>query len=132
MASEQLTLPGGIFNGTPGSFQDINDLLPSGYTLTEIDSLIITCQRAPIGFLQIFDTTTPGPVSGVALWFPIVEPQQIVNFQALGQPVPPYVGSPPIWTYAWSLVADSFVPVLDVLTNAELDVVFTVRANPPA
>jgi hypothetical protein len=128
--AEQFTLPGGIFTGTPGGFQDVSDLLPVGYTLVEVDSMIITCQRAPIGFLQIYDTLDPPTATGVSGWWPIVNNQQIVNFQALGQPEAPFVG--PIYTYAWSLVADDFVNVLDAMPSAELDVFFVVRANPPA
>lgn len=129
--SEQLTITAGIFNGTPLSYQDLNDLLPPGYQLSEIDSMLITCQRAPIGFLQIYDTLEPGG-GGVPYFWPIVQPVQYVNFQELGQPTTPFDGSPPIWTYAWSLVPDAFVPILDALPTAELDVCFTVRVNPPA
>lgn len=130
--STQLILPGGIFAaGTPGGFEDIADLLPPGYSLAEIDSLVISCQRAPIGFLQFYDVAGP-PFGGVPFCFPITETQQVLNFQELGQPIPPFSGLPPIFTCAWSLTFDGFTSVLDALPSAELDILYVVRANPPS
>lgn len=134
MADQFFTLPGGIFLAdTPASFANVADLLGAGNTLTELDAMIITPNRAPIGFLVFMDTLTPAPGESVSWWVPVRQLQETVSLVGLlGAPLAPFVdGADRFITYGWSLLPDTFDPILVALPTAELDILFSGRYSPP-
>ena len=122
--SLQLTFSGGIFSGTPTGSANLADALAPGQTLVELDSVILTSNRAPLGYLVFADSPIT-PATDLAFWVGFTTQAQEINFQAFGQPFAPFL--PGALYYGWSFLPDTFDSVIAKLPSADLELLFTLR-----
>lgn len=113
---------------TPGSFGDVATL--TTLPLVNVAGMIVSPTRSPLGFLVFIDARAPVVGSPVSLAIPVVELQQLYAWNELGGPILPFSDvDGDFLTFGWSLVAETFQPMLTALPTSALEIVFVCEVD---